>query len=559
MPVPSTPASTSQVLIAGAGPTGLVLALWLRRFGVALRLIDKAAAPGTTSRALGVQARTLEFYRQLGLADDVVARGLEFGAANLWARGRHAARAAFGEMGKGVSPYPYMLIFPQDEHERLLVEHLAAEGVTVERNTELLGFEEDGARILARLRKPDGSEEACAADYLAGCDGARSRVRDAIGAGFPGGTYEHLFYVADTVASGPVVNGELHVALDDTDFLAAFPMRGAGRVRLVGMVRAPEEGHGPIAWDDVGRDVLGRLGVTVERVNWFSTYHVHHRVAGSFRRGRVFLLGDAAHIHSPVGAQGMNTGIADATNLAWKLAAVLDGRAAPSLLDSYEPERIAFARRLVATTDRAFTAVTSPGRLARFIRIRVMPRLFPLLTRPAAFRRFMFRTISQTALHYRASTLSEGRAGRVAGGDRLPWVPAGAASDAAAVEGGSAADGPDDNFAPLASLDWQVHVYGAPAPRLAAFCAARGLALHVRPWLPAARRAGLKQGAAYLVRPDGYVALADPRAEPAPLERYLDARGIRLSREPVARAAPVSALPLAGHATVADARFAALA
>jgi hypothetical protein len=240
-------------------------------------------------------------------------------------------------------------------------------------------------------------------------------------------------------------------------------------------------------------------------------------------------------------------------NLAWKLAALRQGLATPALLDSYEPERIAFARRLVATTDRAFTAVTGPGPLARFIRIRVMPRLFPLLARPAAFRRFMFRTISQTALHYRASALSEGRAGRVAGGDRLPWVPAGAASDASPAEGGGAADGPDDNFAPLASLDWQVHVYGAPSPRLAAVCAARGLALHVFPWLPAAQRAGLKQGAAYLVRPDGYVGLADPRADPPTLERYHDTRGIRPLPGPVASVAPAPALPFAACVTGASA------
>jgi 2-polyprenyl-6-methoxyphenol hydroxylase-like FAD-dependent oxidoreductase len=499
----------------------LVLAIWLRRFGVAVRIVDKTAAPGTTSRALGVQARTLEFYRQLGLADEVVARGLEFGAANLWVRGRHTARAAFGEMGRGLSPYPYMLIFPQDAHEQLLVDRLAAEGVTVERNTELLGFEERDARIVAQLRKPGGNEEDCAADYLAGCDGAHSRVREVIGAGFRGGTYAHLFYVADVEASGPVANGELHAALDENDFLAAFPMKGAGRVRLVGMVEAPDNGQTP-GWDDVGQDVLRRLGVTVEQVNWFSTYHVHHRVAGSFRRGRAFLLGDASHIHSPVGGQGMNTGIADATNLAWKLAAVLEGCAAPLLLDSYEPERITFAQRLVATTDRAFTVVTSAGRIARLVRTQVVPRLFPVLARSAAFRRLMFRTVSQTAVHYRASPLSEGHAGCVAGGDRLPWVVPSASAVASEPGGG------EDNFVPLKSLAWQVHVYGEPGSRMASVCAARGLALHVYPWTSAMRIAGLKRGAAYLVRPDGYVGLADPNGDPRNLERYLDRRAIRL-------------------------------
>ncbi len=508
--------SDTQVLIIGAGPTGLVLALWLSRLGVRFRIIDRAAEPGVASRALGVQARTLEFYRQLGLAESVIEHGLAFAAANIWVRGAHAARAALGEMGKDLSPYPYILILPQDEHERLLIARLAAAGVAIERQTELLGFDDAGSQVKARLKHPDGTEAACEADYIAGCDGAHSRVREVIGAGFPGGTYEHLFYVADMQADGPVVNGELHVALDDSDFLAAFPMKGPGRVRLVGMAVAPAEGQAAPVWDDMRRAVVMRLGIGVERVNWFSTYHVHHRVAGHFRRGRAFLLGDAGHIHSPVGAQGMNTGIADAGNLAWKLAAVLQGRAAPALLDSYEPERIAFARRLVATTDRVFTLVTSPGPLARFVRTRIVPRLLPRLARSAAFRRFMFRTVSQIGVQYRASPLSEGRAGRIHGGDRLPWVDG---------EGEAAMRG-SDNFAPLASLDWQAHVYDAPGSALETACRARGIAFHSFAPSGGAARIGLTAGAAYLVRPDGYVGLADPTADPARLARYLDTHGI---------------------------------
>src|SRR5207249_9237714 len=173
---------------------------------------------------------------------------------------------------------------------------------------------------------------------------------------------------------------------------------------------------------DVSTRVIEWIRVDVERVNWFSTYRVHHRVAARFRRGRAFVLGDAAHIHSPVGGQGMNTGIGDAVNLAWKLAAVLHGRADEALLDSYEPERIAFARRLVATTDRAFTGVTSRGAIARLVRLDLVPLLIPPLFELATVRRFIFRTVSQTSVNYRGSSLSEGRAGAVHGGDRLPWV-----------------------------------------------------------------------------------------------------------------------------------------
>jgi hypothetical protein len=262
----------------------------------------------------------------------------------------------------------------------------------------------------------------------------------------------------------------------------------------------------------VSKRVIEWISIDVRSVNWFSTYRVHHRVADHFRKDRAFLLGDAAHIHSPVGGQGMNTGIGDAVNLAWKLAAVLQGRAKASLLDSYEPERIAFARRLVATTDRAFTGVTSSGAIARLMRLRIAPLLAPLIFAFRTMRRFMFRTVSQTAVNYRGSSLSEGRAGAVQGGDRLPWVKTDLNEEYR------------DNFAPLTSLDWQVHVYGEATPEMRAVCHERSLPLHVFPWHPEMERAGLQRNAAYLVRPDGYVALADAEGGAAMVAAYLDAR-----------------------------------
>src|SRR5262245_39116666 len=227
----------TQALIVGAGPTGLVMAVWLTRLRVAVRIVDKTAAPGTTSRALAVQARTLEFYDQIGLADTLIARGREVSAANLWVAGRRTARAVLGDMGAGISPHAYAFIFPQDEHERLLIDRLSDAGVSVERETELAGFEEREGRIIARLRRADGRVDSCDAAFVAGCDGAHSTVRETLSIGFPGGTYEHLFYVADVEARGVVMNGDIHVALDPQDFLAVFPLKDSGRVRLVGTVQ----------------------------------------------------------------------------------------------------------------------------------------------------------------------------------------------------------------------------------------------------------------------------------------------------------------------------------
>lgn len=505
----------TEVLIVGAGPTGLVLALWLTRLGVRVRILDKAPEPGTTSRAMAVQARTLEFYAQLGIADAVIQNGRWATAVNLWSNGKPTAHLEFGVLGAGLSPFPYALIYPQDEHERFLIECLAAEGIHVERSTELAGFQHADCSVRAQIVKSDGTREFCRVGFIAGCDGAHSIVRERLGIGFPGGTYEHTFYVADVEASGPMMNGELNIAFDQSDFLALFPLKGGGHARLIGMLRDrpnPEK-NDEMTWKDVSRLVIERLHLDVKRVNWFSTYRVHHRVAEHFRGGRAFLLGDAAHIHSPVGGQGMNTGIGDAVNLAWKLAAVLRG-AKPALLETYESERIGFAKRLVATTDQAFTEVTSSRPTARLIRGQLAPRVAPLFLLFASARRFVFRTVSQTAIHYRGSALSKGIAGAVRGGDRLPWI-----------KFGSNGHG-EDNFAPLTSLEWQVHIYGDAGPEMRDGCARRGLPLHVFPYDDAMRHAGLRRNAAYLLRPDGYVAMAEPDGKAAAVESYLDTRGI---------------------------------
>jgi 2-polyprenyl-6-methoxyphenol hydroxylase-like FAD-dependent oxidoreductase len=502
----------TDVLISGAGPTGLVLALWLTRQGVKVRIIDKTAEPGTTSRALAVQARTLELYRQLDLADAVVARGHRVRAGNFWVDGRRQAGISLEDLGAGLTPYPFMQIFPQDEHEKLLIERLDALGVRVERLTELLGFSEQRDGMKVRLRGADGNEQDCEASYLAGCDGARSKVRELIGTGFPGGTYPHIFYVADVEASGPALNGELHVDLDEADFLAVFPLAGSGHARLIGAVRGERaERAETLTFADISDRAIRNMKVEIAKVNWFSTYHVHHRVTEHFRKGRVFLAGDAAHIHSPAGGQGMNTGIGDAINLAWKLAAVLKGRANDALLDSFEAERIGFARRLVATTDRAFTFATGEGALADFIRTRIAPIVIPAAFSFEAARKFAFRTISQTMLNYRGGPLSRGKVGRVQGGDRLPWVK---------IDGA-------DNFAPLTTMDWQVHVYGAASPEITAWCTKRGLPLHVFGWQTGCETAGLARDAAYLIRPDTYVALADASDGADAFTRYFKELSIK--------------------------------
>jgi 2-polyprenyl-6-methoxyphenol hydroxylase-like FAD-dependent oxidoreductase len=502
----------TQVLIVGAGPTGLVLALWLAKLGVSVRIVDKTEAPGATSRALAVQARTLELYRQLDLAEPIVERGHKTPAVNLWVKGRRAARVPFETIGEELTPYPFLKIFPQDEHEKLLVARLADLGVAVERRTELVSFVETGAGVAARLRGPGVAEQTGEAAYIVGCDGARSTVRSLIGAGFPGGTYQQAFYVADIDGAGPSLDGELHVDLDEADFLAVFPLSGEGRARLIGTVsdeRAPHADQ--LKFEDVSSRAIEHMKVEVRKVNWFSTYRVHHRVTEHFRHGRAFLAGDAAHIHSPVGGQGMNTGIGDAINLAWKLAAVLAGRAPDGLLDSYEPERIAFAKRLVGTTDRIFSFVNAEGPAADFIRTRLAPLVIPAALSQEAVREYLFRSVSQITLNYREGPLAVGKAGRVHGGDRLPWSPTATADEAAA----------------LARTDWQVLVFGHARPDASAWCERRGVPLTELAFTDAHGHAGLARDATYLLRPDTYVALAAEDGPAEALDRYFAERRIQ--------------------------------
>lgn len=498
-----------DVLVVGAGPTGLVLALELARRGVKVRIVDKAEGPGLASRAMAVHARTLELYGRLGLADEVVSRGIRMERVHMREGGREVAVFNLGEIGEGMSPYPFVLSFPQDEHERVLGARLEEAGVRVEWRTELVAFDDAGDRVRATLRT-SGGEEAFEAAYLGGCDGAHSAVREGLGIGFPGGTYEQLFYVADVEATGDAANGDFNACLASDAFCVIFPIRTSGTFRLIGIVPEGLGSREPVTLDDL-RPLVERLGgLEVSKENWFSTYSAHHRVADRFRVGRVFIAGDAGHVHSPAGGQGMNTGIGDAVNLAWKLAAVIGRRADAAVLDTYEPERIAFARLLVETTDRAFTGIVSRGVGGRFLRGFLAPHLFPVLLRFRAVRRLAFRTVSQTRITYRGGALGVGEAGGVHGGDRLPWVASAG------------------NFAPLGSLDWQVHVYGTVGERLGAFAR---VPVHAFAWDRDARAAGLAEDALYLVRPDGYVAFASREQDVDALSRFLDAFGIVVAEE----------------------------
>ncbi len=501
-----------SVLVVGAGPTGLVMALSLARRGVPVRIIDKKAGPTEESRAMGLHARTLEFYQQFGFAEAVVDRGLIAEEVRFRAGDRDVARFSLQAMGDGLSPYPFMLTFPQDEHERFLLDRLAELGVTVQWGATLDDFSDRGDDVEAVIAI-GGTTEPSVHAYIVGCDGAHSRVREVLGIGFPGGSSEQLFYVADAAVTGPA-HDEVYVSVRGEGLALMMPVRTTGSFRIIGLVPPDVRQQQSVRWPDVREHVDSLLGFVVGEVNWFSTYRVHHRVAEHFRAGRAFIAGDAGHIHSPAGGQGMNTGIGDAVNLSWKIAEVMARRSDSALLNSYERERIPFARSLIATTDRAFKFLVDDHPVARMARAQLVPRVVATVTKLARARRLIFMTVSQTRISYRDCAFNSGKAGAIRGGDRLPWIPT--------ADGG--------NFAPLQSLSWQLHSYGQPAPGVVEAAAHLTLAVHRFPWSDAAGRAGVERDASYLVRPDGYVALALGSTEPGDvLTRFVEGRHLDVS------------------------------
>jgi len=450
---------TADVLIVGAGPTGLMLANQLGRRGVRAVIIDRHQGPAEQTRAMAVHARTLEIFAHLGIADRALALGRRGNGANLWIGGRRAARVPFEEMGRGLSPYPFVLMLGQDDTERILGARLRDWGLEVRWHTELVALEQHRDHVTATIRRADGAAEMVTASYLAGCDGSRSTVRDLLGIGFPGAPYEHVFFVADTVATGPMVDDELNVYLWRDGFTLLFPIAGTHRWRVIGILPEALRGRADVTFADVvpalrreGGEALTFLGH-----DWFSTYRIHHRCTERFRDRRCFLLGDAAHVHSPMGGQGMNTGLQDAYNLAWKLALVVGGRADDALLDTYEAERQPVAHRLLETTDRAFRFVVSTSWLAGVVRTKVAARAAAFAMRRAAVRRLAFHTLSQIGISYPKSRLSrtlDGAAGGPRAGARFPWLSVALASGAP----------PRDLFAALDDTRFTVLVVGQPAP-----------------------------------------------------------------------------------------------
>ncbi|HTT40954.1 MAG TPA: FAD-dependent monooxygenase [Burkholderiales bacterium] len=511
----------ADVLIVGAGPTGLMLANQLGRRGVRAMIIDRHSGPAQQTRAMAVQARTLEIYAKLGIAGRALELGRTGAGANLWADGRRRARIPLGDIGSGLSPFPFVLMLGQDDNERIMGDLLRDWGISVQWNTELVRLEQHTDHVEATLKQADGTLRKVTAAWVAGCDGSRSSVRDYCGITFPGAPYEHVFFVADTIATGDMVPDELNVYLWKEGFHLFFPMQGRDRWRVIGILPPSLRGRDDVTFEDVVPYVRHEAGAKLSFAgcDWFSTYRIHHRCASRFRDRRCFLLGDAAHVHSPMGGQGMNTGLQDAYNLAWKLALVVKGQADAALLDSYEAERLPVAQRLLRTTDRAFMMVVSDTWLAGLFRTKILARVAALAMRRETVQRLAFRTLSQIGIRYGSSALAQSLArtpeGAPHAGDRFPWLRLKRRSG-----------GPiEDLFETLDDTRFNLIVIGQPAPADGMQELGGLLRTHVIPGDSGNEqelaRARISTPSFYLLRPDGHIGLAGSRLDAAAVRRYL--------------------------------------
>lgn len=524
-----------------------MLASELARHGVPCRIIDRSPTATPESRALGIHARSLEIFDQIGMIAPVLAQGHPIHGVNMYADGQKLLHLSISEIE---SPYPYVIDLPQSETERILTEHLAGFGVQVERPVELTAFTQDEEAVTATLKQADGSEATVRAPYLVGCDGAHSEVRHVLALPFEGAPYGENFILADVRLEWLLPDDEMHAFISEAGIMAAFPMRG-GHYRLIAEVPGAEGERPPTpTLEDVQRilDQRAPAGTRASEPSWLSCFRIHHRIASQTRVGRAFLVGDAAHIHSPVGGQGMNTGMQDAFNLAWKLALVLAGHARAELLDSYQAERLPIARSVVQMTDMATRLVTMRSPLVAAVR----NRLAPFLAAQEVVRERAANRVSELDVNYRNSPIVAGAegglfglsrfAGRPLPGDRTPdaqplVLPDGSRGrlfdllrgtghtlllltgqgeeTAAPADLAAFASAVENRFGPLV----RAFVVTGSGSAGGSEPAGPGIVLDLDGALHS--RYGAGPGTAYLIRPDGYVAYRRQPADRAHLQDYL--------------------------------------
>jgi len=416
----SLTAATHDVLIVGAGPVGLALVNDLRRRGIRCRIIDSAPQAAQQTKALGIQAKTLELLAKMGVARTAIERGLTTSLFSIYSGGKRLIRIDFKEYLLD-SPYPYVLLLPQNETEQVLTEHLQSQGGVIEWQRELVQLTQDEQGVEAALRHPDGQEERVRVGSLVGCDGAHSTVRHLLGLNFAGTTFEQSFAVGNVRLTWDLSYDEIFAFLHQGNFIGYFPLAD-GRHRVVIAYEPGKVLTGEVTLEEIQQsiDTCGPQGARASEPAELTRFHVNQRRTEHYAQGRIFLAGDAAHIHSPIGAQGMNTGIQDALNLGWKLALTVKGQASARLLESYETEREQVGEALLRGTDRTTRLALTRNPLLLALRDALAPILFSSL--PVAAHR-LAEALAEINIAYPHSPITvdqRDNKGTLRAGDRAP-------------------------------------------------------------------------------------------------------------------------------------------
>ncbi|HLY68113.1 MAG TPA: FAD-dependent monooxygenase [Puia sp.] len=415
----------TQVVIVGAGPTGLSLAIQLMRYKIDFIILEKNGATTPFSKALVVQARTLEIFEEVNIAQKAIAEGKATMALNAYENGKRKFKIDVNGLGEGISQFPFALSLEQCKTEKLLVDYLTENGKIISWNSTFTRFIESENGITAYYRTADNGEIRIEADYIVGADGASSLIRHQENFGFEGDTAASLFYVSDVKIKSPVISkNELYMFLIKKGFTLFFPMQGEGHYRIVGILPDANENQTEFYFEELIPDLKKQVAVPLDFIEtrWFSTYKVHSRKANNFRKGRCFIAGDAAHIHTPAGGQGMNTGIQDAYNLAWKVALTYQVKVNDAILESYSIEREKNARDLLNTTDKMFGIMRGSNFYWNFLRLQVFPLIARIVIKSKSFRKRIFPLLSQTGITYHNSPLTiKSSTANIHAGIRMPY------------------------------------------------------------------------------------------------------------------------------------------